>query len=141
MESHLILTLVILAVALIVFLTDRLSSELVGLLVAVALAITGVLTPQEALSGFSTTAVITIMAVFILAEALRRSGVTDNVGQFLLRIGGHGEFRLTIVVMIAGAFLSLFMNNIAAAAACSSTGCCCRPRRVRQRRRAWTLRE
>ncbi len=116
MESHLILTLVILAVALIVFLTDRLSSELVGLLVAVALAITGVLTPQEALSGFSTTAVITIMAVFILAEALRRSGVTDNVGQFLLRIGGHGEFRLTIVVMIAGAFLSLFMNNIAAAA-------------------------
>ncbi|MCC6327451.1 MAG: SLC13 family permease [Acidobacteria bacterium] len=116
MESHLILTLVILAVALIVFLTDRLSSELVALLVAVALAITGILTPQEALSGFSTTAVITIMAVFILAEALRRSGVTDNVGQFLLRIGGHGEFRLTIVVMIAGAFLSLFMNNIAAAA-------------------------
>lgn len=116
MESHLILTLVILAVALIVFLTDRLSSELVALLVAVALAITGVLTPQEALSGFSTTAVITIMAVFILAEALRRSGVSDQVGQLLLKIGGKGEVRLTVIVMMAGAFLSLFMNNIAAAA-------------------------
>ncbi len=116
MESHLILTLVILAVALIVFLTDRLSSELVALLVAVALAITGILTPQEALSGFSTTAVITIMSVFILAEALRRSGVTEQVGQLLLRVGGRGEVRLTVVVMMAGAFLSLFMNNIAAAA-------------------------
>ncbi len=116
MESHLILTLVILAVALIVFLTDRLSSELVALLVAVALAITGVLTPQEALSGFSTTAVITIMAVFILAEALRRSGISDQVGQLLLKIGGKGEVRLTVIVMMAGAFLSLFMNNIAAAA-------------------------
>ncbi len=116
METHLILTLVILAVALIVFLTDRLSSELVALLVAVALAISGVLTPQEALSGFSTTAVITIMAVFILAEALRRSGVSDQVGQLLLKIGGKGEVRLTIIVMLSGAFLSLFMNNIAAAA-------------------------
>ncbi len=116
METHLILTLVILAVALIVFLTDRLPSELVALLVAVALAISGVLTAQEALSGFSTTAVITIMAVFILAEALRRSGVSDQVGQLLLKIGGKGEVRLTVIVMLSGAFLSLFMNNIAAAA-------------------------
>ncbi|MGD9563967.1 MAG: SLC13 family permease [Pyrinomonadaceae bacterium] len=116
MDSQLILTLVILAVALIVFLTDRLPAELVALLVAVALGVTGILTPDEALSGFSTTAVITIMAVFILAEALRRSGVTEQVGQILLKIGGRGEFRLTVIVMMAGAFLSLFMNNIAAAA-------------------------
>lgn len=116
MDNGLILTLAILAVALIVFLTDRLPAELVALLVAVALAVSGVLTSEEALSGFSTTAVITIMAVFILAEALRRSGVTEQVGTLLLKIGGTGEFRLTVVVMIAGAFLSLFMNNIAAAA-------------------------
>lgn len=116
MDNQLILTLAILAAALIVFLSDRVPAELVALLVAVSLGVSGVLTPEEALSGFSTTAVITIMAIFILAEALRRSGVTEQVGQVLLKAAGAGEFRLTVVVMIAGAFLSLFMNNIAAAA-------------------------
>lgn len=116
MDNNLIITFVILGAALIVFLSDRLPADLVALLVAVALGLTGVLTTEEAFSGFSRAAVIIIMAIFILAEALRRSGVTDRVGRVLLAIGGQGELRLTIVVMAAGAFLSLFMNNIAAAA-------------------------
>lgn len=116
MDNNLILTFVILGVALVVFLTDRLPADLVALLVAVALGLTGVLTPEEAFSGFSRAAVIIIMAIFILAEALRRSGVTERVGRVLLTVGGKGELRLTVVVMAAGAFLSLFMNNIAAAA-------------------------
>ncbi len=114
--NELLITFAILGVALIVFLTDRLPADLVALLVAVALGLTGVLTTEEAFSGFSRAAVIIIMAIFILAEALRRSGVTERVGRVLLTVGGQGELRLTIVVMAAGAFLSLFMNNIAAAA-------------------------
>jgi di/tricarboxylate transporter len=78
--------------------------------------VSGVLTPQEAFSGFSRSAVITIMAIFILAESLQRTGVTEQVGNILLKVGGKSELRLVVVVMIAGAFLSLFMNNIAAAA-------------------------
>lgn len=114
--NELLITFVILGAALFVFLTDRLPADLVALLVAVALGLTGVLTPEEALSGFSRAAVIVIMAIFILAEALQRSGVTERVGRLLLAVGGEGELRLTIVVMAAGAFLSLFMNNLAAAA-------------------------
>jgi di/tricarboxylate transporter len=60
--------------------------------------------------------VITLLAVFILAEGLQRTGVTDRVGTLLARAAGRSEGRLTITVMLAGAFLSLFMNNIAAAA-------------------------
>lgn len=116
MDTQLILTFIILVVALILFLTDKISADLVALLVVVTLGVTGILTPQETFSGFSRTAVITIMAVFILAEALQRTGVTDQVGNILLKIGGKTELRLVIVVMFSGAILSMFMNNIAAVA-------------------------
>lgn len=116
MDSSLTITFIILIAALILFLTDQLPADLVALLVVVALGVTGVLTPQEAFSGFSRSAVITIIAIFILSEALQRTGVTDQVGNILLRVGGQGEVRLIVTVMLAGAFLSLFMNNIAAAA-------------------------
>jgi len=116
METSLTITFVILAAALILFLTDRLPSDLVALLVVVALGVTGVLTPAEAFSGFSRSAVITIIAIFVLTEGLQRTRVTDQVGNVLLKVGGQGEIRLIVTVMLAGAFLSLFMNNIAAAA-------------------------
>lgn len=116
MDNQLILTFVILIAALILFLTDKLPADLVALLVVVALGVSGILTPQETFSGFSRSAVITIMAIFILTEALQRTGVTDQVGNILLKVGGRSELRLVVAVMIAGAFLSLFMNNIAAAA-------------------------
>jgi di/tricarboxylate transporter len=116
MDTQLIITFAILIVALILFLTDKVPADLVALLVVVALGVTGVLTAQEAFSGFSRSAVITIMAIFILAEALKKTGVTEQVGNILLKVGGTSELRLVVVVMTAGAFLSLFMNNIAAAA-------------------------
>lgn len=116
MDTELLVTFAILIAALILFLTDKLPADLVALLVVVALGITGVLTPQEAFSGFSRSAVITIIAIFILAEALQRSGVTEQAGNILLKVGGKSELHLVVAVMVAGAFLSLFMNNIAAAA-------------------------
>ncbi len=116
MDSQLIATLAILTAALVAFASDRLRPDVVALLVMVLLGATGVLTPQEALSGFSRPAVITILAIFILAEGLTCAGITDRVGRILLRVAGNGEGRLVVVVMLAGAFLSLFMNNIAAAA-------------------------
>ncbi|MEZ5427668.1 MAG: SLC13 family permease [Pyrinomonadaceae bacterium] len=116
MDIQLAATFTILIVAMILFFTDKVPADLVALLVVVALGVTGILTPAEAFSGFSRSAVITILSIFILAEALRRSGVTEQVGNILLKVGGKSELHLIITVMIAGAFLSLFMNNIAAAA-------------------------
>ncbi len=116
MENHLIITFVILISALVLFLTDRVPADLVALLVVVALGVSGVLTPPEAFSGFSRSAVITIISIFVLAEALQRTGVTEQVGVILLRVGGRSELSLVVIVMVAGAILSLFMNNIAAAA-------------------------
>jgi di/tricarboxylate transporter len=114
MNAQLLWTLGILAVAMVLFLSERLSVDLVALLVVLALGTTGVLTPQEVFSGFSRQAVIILMAIFILTEGLERTGVTSQVGNLLLRIAGADERRLIVVIMIAGSFLSLFMNNIAA---------------------------
>ncbi len=116
MDTQIIITFSILGVALILFFTDKIPADLVALLVVVALGLTGILTPQEAFSGFSRSAVITILAIFIIAEALQKTGVTEQVGNILIKVGGKSELHLIVAVMIAGAFLSLFMNNIAAAA-------------------------
>ncbi len=110
------LTLAILVAAVLLILSERLRADLVALLVLVALGISGILSPQEVFSGFSRSAVITIMAISILAEGLRRTGVTDRMGDVLLRLVGRQEPHLVVGTMLAGALLSLFMNNIAAAA-------------------------
>jgi di/tricarboxylate transporter len=111
----LILTFAFLGIAIALFLSERLRPDLVALLVLVALGTTGVLTAEEAFSGFSRSAVITILGIFILAAGLERAGITRQVGALLFRVAGREEGRLVVAVMLAGAFLSLFMNNIAAA--------------------------
>lgn len=116
MTPHLIITLIITGAAMVLLLTERLRADLVALLVVVALGTSGVLTAEETFSGFSRSAVITLLSIFILAAGLERSGITRRVGDLLVRVAGTSEQRLVMTVMIAGAFLSLFMNNIAAAA-------------------------
>jgi di/tricarboxylate transporter len=116
MVQPLVVTLAILVVAVALLLSDRLRADLVALLVVVALGATGILTPRDVFSGFSSSAVVTIGAIFILTQALYVTGVTERAGELLLRIGGASETRLVIVIMLAGAALSLVMNNIAAAA-------------------------
>ena len=90
-------------------------SDLVALLLLVVLGATNILTPQETLSGFSRSAVITILAIFILTAGLTKTGATRALGKRLMRWSGKSETSLIAVLMAASAFLSLFMNNIAAA--------------------------
>ncbi len=116
MNPHLLITLIIAGAAIALLLTERLRADLVALLVVVALGTTGVLTSEETFSGFSRSAVITLLAIFILAAGLERAGVTHSVGDLLVRVAGRSEQRLVVVVMLSAALLSLFMNNIAAAA-------------------------
>ena len=115
MSTDLIITLVILGAAIILFLSERLSIDLVALLVLVALGISRVLTPQEVFSGFSDTPVITIMAIFVLAHGLEATGITERMGNLLVRMAGKSETRLTVTLMSLASFMSLFMNNIAVA--------------------------
>lgn len=113
--SQINLTLLFLGIATILLLRNILRADIVALMLTLALGLSGILTPQEALSGFSRQAVIIMLSAFILAEGLRRSGMTERMGLFIIKLFGAGERRLIFGVMTASAVLSLFMNNIAAA--------------------------
>ncbi len=116
MNHELVATFIILGSAMVLFLTERLPVDLVALLVVAALGVSGVLTPQEAFSGFSRSAIIIIVAILVLADGIERTGVCEQVGKLLVRVAGQSESRLVTTTMSAAAFLSLGMNNIAAAA-------------------------
>lgn len=109
------LTLIFLVIAAVLLLGNILRADIVALMLMLALGLSGILTPQEAFSGFSRQAVIIMLSAFILAEGLRRSGVTERIGLFIIKLFGAGERRLVFGIMTASAVLSLFMNNIAAA--------------------------
>ncbi len=113
--SQIGLTFLFLGVAAILLLSNVLRADIVALMLMLALALSGILSPQEAFSGFSRSAVIIMLSAFILAEGLRRSGMTERMGLFIIKLFGAGERRLIFGVMSASAVLSLFMNNIAAA--------------------------
>jgi len=113
--SQIGITLLFLGIAALLLLGNILRADIVALMLMLALGLSGILTPQEAFSGFSRSAVIIMLSAFVLAEGLRRSGMTERMGLFIIKLFGKGERRLIFGVMTASAILSLFMNNIAAA--------------------------
>lgn len=116
MTYEITLVLGILGVALVLFITEVLRMDLVALLVLIALAVTGLVENEAAISGFSNPAVITVWAMFILSDGLTRTGIADILGTVVLRIAGHREFMLIIITMLTAGGLSAFMNNIGVAA-------------------------
>ena len=116
MTTEIAIVLGILAISLILFISEVIRMDLVALLVLGALAITGLVTPNEAVAGFSNSAVITVWAMFILSEGLTRTGIADIIGRQVMRVAGAREVPMIVVIMITGAVLSAFMNNIGVAA-------------------------
>jgi di/tricarboxylate transporter len=110
------LTLSILGFTILLFVTEKLRVDLVALLVLGILALTGLVSPEEAVSGFSNPAVVTVWAVFILSGGLSRTGLANLVGRQVLRLAGTGEIRLLVVIMLAAGVMSAFMNNVGVAA-------------------------
>jgi di/tricarboxylate transporter len=110
------LALSIVGLAIALFVTERLRVDLVALLVLSSLALTGLVTPVEALSGFSNPAVVTVWAVFVLSGGLSRTGVASVVGRQILRLAGASEVQLIVVIMLTAGVLSAFMNNVGVAA-------------------------
>ena len=116
MTLEIALTFGILLIAIILFVTEIIRVDLVGLAVLAALALTGLVGPEQALSGFSNPAVVTVWAMFILSAGLTRTGVSRVIGQKVLSFARGGDGRLVSVLMTVTALLSAFMNNIGVAA-------------------------
>ncbi len=116
MTPDILLVLGILVVSLILFISEVIRMDVVALLVLGSLYIAQQIDVNQAFAGFSNTAVITVWAMFILSEGLTRTGIADIIGRQVMRLGGNSEVTLIFVIMVTGAVLSAFMNNIGVAA-------------------------
>ncbi len=116
MALEVIILLAIITAAFVLFIGGWLSVEVVGLLVLSALAMTGLVSPQEALAGFSSPAVVTVWAMFILSAGLTRTGIAQRLGQPLQRFTKGSEALLMAALMIAASLLSALINTVTVAA-------------------------
>lgn len=111
MTAEMWITLLILAVAIFLFITEWIRLDVVALCVMAALLLTGILTTNEALSGFSSTATISIAALFIVGGAVFQTGLAAMIAQRILSVAGGSERRLLIVLVISIATMSAFMSS------------------------------
>ena len=107
--------LVVLAVALALFISERVRYDLVALGALLVSVLLGLVEPGMAFAGFANDAVITVAAVLVMSQALARSGAVDAVTAPLLRVATHPVALMTGLCVI-GALLSSFMNNVGALA-------------------------
>lgn len=114
MSTDSIVVLSILGVASVLFVTEWLRADVVALLVAVSLVMAGVLTPEAALSGFSSNAVIAIAALLVIGKAMVRSGVVGWLAERLHGVVRGSRLRLALVGTTAPGILSGVINIIAA---------------------------
>lgn len=113
--DHLILVL-LLVVVVVLLVTEWIPLEATALLTMGSLALTGLVPIEDALSGFSSPAVVTIWAVFILSGALDRTGVAERIGRGLQRMAGRREIGLTVVLMLGTSLMSAIMSSVAVTA-------------------------
>ncbi|NJL55807.1 SLC13/DASS family transporter [bacterium] len=109
-------TLAILMVAIVLFVTEWLRVDVVALGVVVALMLTEILSPSQAIAGFSSDAVISIAALFVVGGAVLQTGLAGIIGRRILAVAGKDETRLIGVIMVAIGLLSGVMSNTGAVA-------------------------
>lgn len=97
--------------AVVLFFSGRIRLDMTAALVIVALAVSGILTPAEAVAGFGNPLVLLIAGLFVVSEGLARTGVAAWVGQRIVAIGGHHERRLVLLLMPVVAILSAVMSS------------------------------
>ncbi|MHA6253371.1 SLC13 family permease [Oceanobacillus sp. CAU 1775] len=105
------LTFVILLITIIFFMGSRLRADLVAILALMALVISGILEPVEALAGFANSVVIMIAGLFVVGAGLLRTGLAQQAGNLLLRFAGDSETKLFFLLMIIVSFVGAFMSN------------------------------
>jgi di/tricarboxylate transporter len=108
------ITLAILMAVMVLFATEKLPADIVALLGLAAVLLAGVVSPAQALSGFSSEATITVAAMFVLSAGIQKSGVLLGLGAWLGRIRWP-SLSLLLLISVVGP-VSAFMNNTAAVA-------------------------
>lgn len=116
MTSELLVVTITLSFAVIFFITNWVRSDLVAMLVVLVFMVSGVLTIEQSLAGFSDPVVIIIVAMFIVSEAIVHTGIAQRLGDFIIHRGGNNELFLMILIMLIVSLTGSFMSSTATAA-------------------------
>lgn len=106
-----ITTLIILALSAVFFVNGKLRSDLAALCALVLLIVFNILTPEEALSGFSNPIVIMMIGLFVVGGAIFKTGLAKMISSKILRLAGKSELKLFILIMMVTAFIGAFVSN------------------------------
>lgn len=109
--SPLAMVLALLALAVVMFALNRPRMDVVAVIMMVALPMTGVITMSEALVGLSDPNIVLIAALFVIGEALVRTGVAQRLGDWLTAQAGASEARLILLLMVVVAGVGSFMSS------------------------------
>lgn len=116
MTLDMILVLGLVVSAVILFATEKLPVDLTAMILMAAMLLSGLISPQEAIGGFSNPATVTVGAMFILSAGLFKTGAVTLVGSILGKIGRISFWLVLVVMMLLVGGLSAFINNTAAVA-------------------------
>ncbi len=116
MTTDILSLLVILLAVVILFVTEWLRSDVIAIMAMLSLVWTGILTPPEAFSGFSSNAVMSIVGVMIIGHGVEKSGLMRTVSGSIVKLAGKSENKLITLVSLAVGTISSFLPNIGAAA-------------------------
>jgi di/tricarboxylate transporter len=105
------IVLSLLVTAIILFATEKISVDIITLLLLIALVATGILNPAEAFEGFSSDMIVILGSIFVIGGALQETGVLDELGSRLLKMASSSTNRLLLLLMGAAGSVSAFMNN------------------------------
>lgn len=105
------ITLLLLVLAIILFATEKLPVDVIGIILVIALVLTQVLTIQEAVAGFGNDVVITIAGLFLLVGGLIRTGLVDLIGRRMHKLAGDNVFVLTALIMTTAAVSASVLKN------------------------------
>ena len=111
MNRDLVLILALLAGAVAMFAANRPRMDAVALLMLALLPLTGVVSVQETLAGFSDPSVVLIALLFVVGEGLVRTGVAQNLGDWLTARAGPNEARLVVLLMVCTGLLGSVMSS------------------------------
>ncbi len=116
MSWQLSFTLLVTVAAVVLFVTEKLRIDLVALLVMASLLAFGVVTPEQGLRGFSNPATITIGAMFVLAEGLRKTGLAEQLGDSIARLFAANYTAAMAAMMLGVGLISIAIANTAVVA-------------------------
>ena len=113
LETNQLILFAILIVTILLLFTEWIRIDLTAILIILALSLTGILEPDEALSGFGSEPAIMLASIFVISGALQHTGLSEQLGNLIKSIAGRSFERIIIVLMPSVALLSAFTGHVA----------------------------